>query len=164
MLTNRIALIAKFKKNKPVLHNDLVFYNKYSVFTLKIIKNQKFQRFIKYLMRKEKISETKIDQIKIRVFPYKNKDGQWIIGKCNRKGEINIFPKKRSLCLKIASRFGEKTFFSYVASRAKAALIHELLHIKYLSDEKKVRTLTKKYFDIYDQNKILPYATYLLFM
>lgn len=88
-------------------------------------------------MRKEEIAESKIKQIKIRVFPFKNKEGQQVIGKCNRKGEIKIFPKNRSLCLKIASRFGKKTFFSYATSRVKAALIHELLHIKYLSDEKK---------------------------
>ncbi|MCJ7713343.1 hypothetical protein MUO66_02655, partial [Candidatus Bathyarchaeota archaeon] len=58
---------------------------------------------------------------------------------------------------------GKKTFFSYVTSRAKAALIHEILHIKYLSDEKKARALTKKYFKIYDQNRIHPSATKLLF-
>ncbi len=41
-----------------------------------------------------------------------------------QKGEIKIFPKKRSLCLKMASQVKKKTFFSYVTSRAKAALIH----------------------------------------
>lgn len=63
----------------------------------------------------------------------------------------------------MASQFGKKTFFSYVTSRAKAALIHELLHIKYLSDENKVRKLTRKYFKIYDQNRSHPCATKILF-
>jgi len=87
LLNNRIAVITKFKKNDPIPHNDLVFYKQYSDFTLKTIKNQKFQRFIKHLLRKEEISENKIQQIKIRFFPLQNKEGQWIIGKCNKKGK-----------------------------------------------------------------------------
>jgi len=32
-----------------------------------------------------------------------------------------------------------------------ATLIHELLHVKYLGDEDKVRELTRKYFDFFIQ-------------
>ena len=34
----------------------------------------------------------------------------------------------------------------YAGSRARAALIHELLHLKYATDEKRVRELAKEYF------------------
>jgi hypothetical protein len=164
VLNKKITVITKFKKNQQIPLGDLVFYKKYSNHTIRIIKNESFLRFIKYLLKKEEISESKIVIVKVRVFPFKNESGQCVIGNCNRRGEIKIFPKKRSLCLQITSRFGRKTFFSYIAARAKAALIHELLHIKYLSNEKKVRTLTKQYFEIYDQNRILPSATRLLFL
>jgi hypothetical protein len=162
LLSNRIKISAKLK-NHQITHNDLVFYKRYSEYTHRVINKDKFQRFIKYILKKEKIPEKKINQIDIRVFPFKNEEGQWVIGKCNQSGEIKLFPKKRSLCLKIATRFGKKTLFSYIKIRGKAALIHELLHLKYLSDEQKVRSLTKKYFKIYNQNKIQHSIINLLF-
>jgi hypothetical protein len=134
-----------------------VFYKKYSKYTLNTINKTKFQRFIKYLLKREKIPESKITQIHIRVLPLKNKEDHWVIGRCHPKGVIKIFPKTKNLCSKIVSRFGKKTLFSYIKNRGRAALIHELLHIKYLNDEKKVRVLTKNYFKIYNNNKI-PYA------
>jgi len=35
-------------------------------------------------------------------------------------------------------------------------LIHEFLHVKYSSDEEKVRKLTKKYFNIFADNARAP--------
>ena len=156
MLTSKIKITTKFQNNQ-IPHKDLVFYKKYSDYTLKSIKKAKFQRFIKYILKKEEIPEEKISKINIRVFPLKNKMDQWVIGNCNQMGEIKIFPKCRNLCLKIAMKFGKKTLFSYIRNRGMAALIHELLHIKYEKNEQEVRKLTKKYFRKYNEDKI-PFA------
>ena len=162
MLTSKIRITKKFHNNQ-IPHNDLVFYKKYSDYTLKSIKRAKFQRFIKYILKKEEIPENKISKITIRVFPFKNNMDQWVIGKCNQMGEIKIFPKCRNLCIKIAAKFGKKTLFSYIRNRGMAALIHELLHIKYADDEKKVRKLTREYFRKFNENEIPFSATKLLF-
>ena len=156
MLTSKTRISTKIQ-NSQITHNDLVFYKKYSDYTLKSINKNKFQRFIKYVLKKEKIPENKINQINIRTFPFRNQKGQWVIGKCSHKGEIKIFPKNRILCLKIASKFGKETLFSYIKNRGMAALIHELLHIKYEKNEQKVRKLTKKYFKKYNEDSI-PYS------
>ena len=84
-----------------------------------------------------------------------------LMTKKNRK--FKIFPKCRNLCLKIATKFGKKTLFSYIRNRGMAALIHELLHIKYADDEKKVRKLTREYFKKFNENEIPFSATKLLF-
>jgi predicted metal-dependent hydrolase len=162
LLNKRIKISEKLK-NHQITCNDLIFYKQYADYTKKVINREKFQRFIKQILEKEKISENKIHQIYIRVLPSKNDAGQWIIGKCNHRGEIKIFPKERSLCLKIAYKLGKKALFSYIKNRANAALIHELLHLKYLKDEKRVRNLTRKYFKIYNQKKIPNSAINLLF-
>jgi hypothetical protein len=41
----------------------------------------------------------------------------------------------------------------YAGSRARAALIHEILHLKYATDEKKVRKLAKEYFFTFTRKK-----------
>jgi len=51
-----------------------------------------------------------------------------------------------------SKKFGRETLFAYAGNRARAALIHELLHLKYTRDEKKVRELTKSYFSKYSKN------------
>jgi hypothetical protein len=43
----------------------------------------------------------------------------------------------------------------YAGNRARAALIHELLHLKYERDEKTVRELAKEYFCIYTRKQSL---------
>lgn len=41
----------------------------------------------------------------------------------------------------------------YAGNRARAALIHELLHLKYAEDEKTVREIAKSYFCILTQKR-----------
>ena len=50
---------------------------------------------------------------------------------------------------KLVAKHGAKLAHTYVRCRARAALIHEILHIKYSSDEERVRRLTKEYFEFY---------------
>src|SRR4030042_2057409 len=63
----------------------------------------------------------------------------------------------RALRRPIFQKFGKSTLLMYAGSRARAALIHELLHLKYETDEKKVRELAKEYF--FDFTRIKPSKT-----
>ena len=74
-----------------------------------------------------------------------------LIGKCNTKGEIFLYPKKLDKCKK-RWKLGKEGFKHYIETRAKAALIHELLHLKYEDNEAKVKDLTKKYYKIYSNH------------
>jgi len=53
------------------------------------------------------------------------------------------------LYYKLKSKLGKEKVHSYIKNRARATLIHELLHLKYKSNEEKVRQLTRKYFDVF---------------
>jgi hypothetical protein len=73
-----------------------------------------------------------------------------LAGKCNTyRGIIRIYPKTSAFCRTFGKKFGKSILISYVSNRARAALIHELLHLKYISDEQKVRALTETYFTVY---------------
>ena len=58
-----------------------------------------------------------------------------------------------TFCRAFKQKFGKNTFLAYACSRARAALIHELLHLKYAADEKRVRELAQKYFLAFTQKK-----------
>ena len=66
-------------------------------------------------------------------------------------------------CQIFKQKFGRITLFAYAGNRARAVLIHELLHLKYAEDEKTVRELTKKYFHILTKKQSVQRAR-LLFM
>jgi 5-carboxymethyl-2-hydroxymuconate isomerase len=50
-------------------------------------------------------------------------------------------------------KFGCNNLLAYAGNRVRAALIHELLHLKYAKDEKTVRELAKEYFCILTQKQ-----------
>ena len=58
-----------------------------------------------------------------------------------------------TFCRLFKQKFGKSTFLAYACSRARAALIHELLHLKYAMDENRVRKLAQKYFYAFTQKK-----------
>lgn len=152
--THRPKLSSKIRK---VIHpqkvvkasENLHFYTKYAALVSKALRKPRFQTFLKWMLRREKIEEYKIKDIQIRTFPSINENGHGLAGKCNGKGQIRIYPKRLKFCQKQMQEFGKKNVKSYIKGRAKAALIHELLHLKYGSDEEKVRKLAKKYFKIF---------------
>jgi hypothetical protein len=49
-------------------------------------------------------------------------------------------------CDAFRKEYGQYLLVEYAGNRARAALIHELLHLKYGSDEVGVRKLTKEYY------------------
>jgi hypothetical protein len=95
-----------------------------------------------------------VRDVQVRVLPYRRKNGNGLAGNCKAdRGKIQIYPRTLKFCRKLIQEFGKDGFISYVRSRARAALIHELLHLKYAKDEKKVRELTKGYFTIFTRNR-----------
>ncbi|MDH5460404.1 MAG: hypothetical protein OEW71_05165 [Candidatus Bathyarchaeota archaeon] len=104
-------------------------------------------------MKRENIKEHKVTNVQIMVFPFRKENGKGLAGKCNRKGEIFIYPKRLEFCRKLLRNCGKEKVYSFIKNRARATLIHELLHIKYSSDEEKVRKLTRKYFKIFTRHQ-----------
>ena len=86
------------------------------------------------------------------MFPSVKENGNSLIGKCNPQGEVFLYPKRLDVCKKKFTKMKPEGFRKYVEGRARASLIHELLHLKYEDDEKRVKQLTKKYFTIFHRN------------
>ncbi|MBT0159915.1 hypothetical protein G4O51_08015 [Candidatus Bathyarchaeota archaeon A05DMB-2] len=102
------------------------------------------------MLKKETIKERAVSAVHIKVLPLRRKNGRGIAGKCNTtRGRIHIYPKTTKFCRIFTRKFGRNTLLAYVGNRARAALIHELLHLKYIEDEKTVMELAKEYFYIF---------------
>ncbi|MCW4024758.1 MAG: hypothetical protein NWF01_06965 [Candidatus Bathyarchaeota archaeon] len=146
VLANKIS-IANADDNNLNLSINRKFYLKYSRFTLKALSKSVFQEFLSDILKLEKIPPKSIDSIRIEIFPAPRKNGLTIAGKCNTlKGKIRIYPKPMRFCDEFRKEYGQYLLVEYAGSRARASLIHELLHLKYGSDEVWVRKLTKAYF------------------
>lgn len=95
-----------------------------------------------------------VSAVHVKVFPFRGKNGKSVAGNCYIvQGKIRIYPKSMKFCRKFTQKFGKHTLLVYAGNRARVALIHELLHLKYAADEEKVRELTKDYFFAFTQNK-----------
>jgi len=134
--------------------NDVKFYLKYSSFVFKALKKPSFQKFLRWMLKQEKIEEQIVSAVQVKVLPFRRKNGNAVAGKCNTaKGRIRIYPKTVKFCQIFKQKFGRNNLLAYAGNRARAALIHELLHLKYAKDEKTVRELAKEYFCIFTQNQ-----------
>lgn len=143
-LANKISIA---KDKDPVLSINSSFYLKYSRFTLKALNKRVFQEFLADVLKTERIPQTSIDSISIEVLPAPRKNGLTIAGKCNIvKGKIRIYPKPLKFCDAFRKEYGQYLLVEYAGNRARAVLIHELLHLKYGSDEDGVRKLTEEYY------------------
>jgi len=147
--------VAKFSEN-------LSFYTRYAAFVSKALRKPRFQKFMKWIIRKEKIEGNRVKDVQVRTFPFQKENGNGLAGRYKSRGAILIYPKSFEFYQELEREYGKEKALSYVEKRAQAALIHEFLHVKYSSDEEKVRKLTKKYFNIftekenaYDISKIL---------
>ena len=143
-----MRIVASSKKQK-VKEKKLMFYKKYAFLVFRSLKKPRFQKFLNWILIKENIQKSKIKDIQIRMFPFVKKNGNQLIGKSNSKGEIFLYPKKLDTCRKKVKNLGKNGLKQYILNRAKAAIIHEILHLKYEDDETKVRELTDKYYSIY---------------
>ena len=155
-MLDRVKIVASTRNSKN--KSEVEFYSKYSVFVLESLKKPLFQIYLNWIMKREEIDKRKIKSVQIRMFPFIKQNGNALAGRCyTKKGEIFLFPKKRKSCQKIKQRTDAKGLLKVLQGRARAALIHEILHIKYKKDERKVKNLTKKYYThFYKKNNYNP--------
>jgi hypothetical protein len=160
MLENNFQLSSKMRisvdaaKLESFSQSHVKFYLKYSSFVFKVLKKHSFQKFLRWMLKKEKIEEQIISAVQVKVLPFRRKNGNGVAGKCNTaRGRIRIYPKTIRFCQVFKQKFGRSTLLAYAGNRARAALIHELLHLKYAEDEKTVRELAKDYFCIFTQKQ-----------
>jgi hypothetical protein len=168
MLKQTYLLSSKIKvageNNRPdIIETHPGFYSHYSRFTLSALRKTSFQEFIFWMLSSEKIEENSVNSVYIQIYPAAKKSGLNVVGRCNTsKGRIRIYPKSFYFCKDLRKNLGRKVLFAFVGNRARAALIHELLHLKYSNDEKKVRELTDLYFCAYMKKKQLDKDSALL--
>lgn len=130
------------------------FYLKYSLFVLRVLEGSSFQQFLCWMLKRENIKEQTIQNVYVNVFPLRRKNGKGLAGKCDvDRGKIRIYPKSKKFCRGFTKKFDKKTLMVYAGNRARAALIHELLHLKYAADEQTVRNLAKEYFVAFTRNQ-----------
>ena len=154
-LSDRIAITVHPEKLEKFSQEHAGFYVKYASVVLRTLKRPLFQKFLLWMLRKENIETQTIRKIEIRVLPFRRRNGNGLAGNCNTYiGKIRIYPRTLKFCQRLIQDFGKDGFASYVRIRARAALIHELLHLKYEKDERKVRELTKRYFSIFAHNRV----------
>lgn len=145
-------------------HNQVRFYHKYSSFVLKSLKKAAFQKFLNWMLRKEQIEKQAIRVVHVKVLPLRSKNGKGIAGNCDiTRGRIRIYPKTTKFCQLFKQKFGRNVLLIYARNRARAALIHELLHLKYVEDEKTVRELAQEYFGAFTQKRYTqnPHSFYI---
>lgn len=141
------------KKRVKFSLNHFNFYMKYAFTVFKTLRKPRFQKFLDWVLRGESIDEHKVKDVQIRMFPLRKENGKGLAGRCNSEGKILLFPKRLEFCREKMQELGREDLDFYIKSRARATLIHELLHLKYVSDEEKVRKLTEKYFNIFTKHQ-----------
>jgi hypothetical protein len=168
MLKNTFQLSSKMKisvdpqKLESFSQSHVKFYLKYSSFVFRALKKPSFQFFLRWMLKKEKIEEQIVRTVQVKVLPLRRKNGKGVAGKCNTaQGRIRIYPKTVKFCQVFKQKFGRNHLLAYAGNRARAALIHELLHLKYAKDEKTVRELAKDYFCIFTQKHFTQSASSL---
>ena len=153
-LSSKMRISVDAEKLENFSQNHVNFYLKYSSFVFKALKKPSFQKFLRWMLKKEKIEEQTVRAVQVKVLPFRRKNGNAVAGKCNTaRGRIRIYPKTIKFCQIFKQKFGRNNLLAYAGNRARAALIHELLHLKYANDEKTVRELAKEYFCIFTQQQ-----------
>ena len=146
MLSNKIRITVRPQKLARYSEKHARFYRKYAIAVFRTLRKPLFQNFLNWMMKRENIEEHMVTNVQVMAFPFRKKNGKGLAGKRNLKGEIFIYPKRLDFCRKLIRNCGKEKVYSYIKNRARATLIHELLHVKHLGDEGKVRELTRKYF------------------
>ena len=148
-----MRITARSKKRVEFSKNHLSFYMRYALVAFNTLRKPMFQKFLNWVLRRERIEENKVKDVQIRMFPLRKENGNGLAGKCNNEGKIFLYPRRLEFFLERMQELGRENVNFYIKSRARAALIHELLHLKYASDEEKVRELTRRYFNIFTKHQ-----------
>ena len=153
-LSNKMRISVDQEKLGNFSRNHVKFYLKYSSFVFRALKKPSFQKFLHWMLKKERIEEHTVNVVHVKVLPLRRENGKGIAGNCDTtRGRIRIYPKTVKFCRIFTQKFGRNTLLVYAGNRARAALIHELLHLKYTEDEKTVRELAKSYFCIFTRKR-----------
>jgi len=129
------------------------YYERYAHLVSETLRDPLFQTVLHGIIQNENIEIDKIKDIQVKIFPFTKENGNRLAGKCTDKGVISIYPKGVSFCQKLMIDWREDTVSFYIKCRARATLIHEILHVKYMDKEFKVRELTRKYFIAFIRRK-----------
>ncbi len=146
MLSDKIRMSFRPRNITAFPQDHTRFYVRYASIVSDALKKPMFQRFLRWMLSKESIEADSIRSVQVRIFPFQKKNGKLLVGRCRSKGEILVFPKRWRFCRDFRLKYGKERFLSFITDRARAALVHELLHMRYLSNEKEVRRLTSRYF------------------
>ena len=152
-LSSKIRIAVHPQKMVRLHEKRLRFYRKYAAFVYKTLRKPLFQEFLNWVIKRENIEENMVEDIQVRIFPFRKENGNVLAGRWSNKGKILVYPKSLDFLRKITRGCKKEKVCFYLESRAKATLIHELLHVKYEDNEDKVRELTKKYFSIFIQHQ-----------
>lgn len=156
-LSSKMRINAEPEKIGNFSQNQVRFYWKYSSFVFRVLKKPSFQKFLNWMLKKEKIETQAVSAVHVKVLPLRRNNGKSIAGNCDTtRGRIRIYPKTIKFCRIFTQKFGRNTLLAYAGNRARAALIHELLHLKYIEDEKTVRELAREYFYLFTQKQYAP--------
>jgi len=154
LLSSKIKITIGPGKSEGFSQRHVGFYVNYSSFVLRTLRRPAFQKFLQWMLRRERIEAQMVGAVDVSVFPLRRRNGKGLAGNCDTaRGKIRIYPKTIRFCREFTQKFGKITLLMYAGSRARAALIHELLHLKYATDEKRVRELAKEYFFAFTRNK-----------
>ena len=154
-ISNKIRITNKQHKDEMFSEKKRNHYKNLARYTFKILKDPMFQHFIYEIIHKENIPTNKVTDIQVKTFPLKKNNGHWLVGRCNKKGVISIFPKELGVLQNLRKKWRDNKVNFFIKCRARATFIHELLHIKYSGKEREVRKLTEKYFKTFIQHKNL---------
>src|SRR3972149_12312152 len=131
-LSSKIRISVDHEKLGNFSQNQVRFYLKYSSFVFRALRRPSFQKFLHWMLKKERIKEQAVRAVHVKVLPLRRKNGNGIAGNCDATlGRIRIYPKTVKFCQIFKQKFGRNTLLVYAGNRARAALIHELLHLKY---------------------------------
>lgn len=153
MLSSNMRITVYPQKLVLSSERNVRFYRKYTAVVFKTLRKPLFQKFLGWMIKRENIEEHMVTNIKVMTFPFRKGNGKGLAGKFDGKGKIFIYPRRLDFCRKLIRNFGKENAYSYIKNRARATLIHELLHVRYSDDEERVRELTKKYFNIFARHQ-----------
>ncbi|UCH37121.1 MAG: hypothetical protein JSV76_05375 [Candidatus Bathyarchaeota archaeon] len=153
---NRMRIILDPQERVNFSEKAIRYYARYALGVLATLRDPFFRRFIYRLLNRENIAINRIHDIRIKTFPKRNEqNGKKLIGKCSTNGTISIYPKDLKFMQQLRKTREPDNVTFYVTSRARATLMHELLHLKYFDRERKVRALTERYFTAFLRHRKL---------
>lgn len=145
-LTSRMTILCHPQNQPKMRKRTRQWYRGYAEAVFSALQHSRFQLFLGWLLRHEHIPLQHIKAIHIRTFPRTKANGRYLNGTSTGKGIITLYPVAMGKNVKNKDIHPSETFsLRYVQWRARATLIHEILHLKYRHHEPRVRQLTQQH-------------------